>query len=147
MMLIEELWQDVKSFGGFPLSVALIIVFFLLGFKEFAVKLFLSVAVSLGLVILIRLFYFTPRPDGEKFSTPVERIYASSFPSMHSMRASSLATLLFLHFRNPLLGLLFGFLAVLVAIAKVVQKRHYPRDVIVGFLLGIFIALLVNNML
>ncbi len=137
-----EFWQDLKALAGVPLFVAVIVLFYVVGKPVFAFQLFIGLALAYALTFGIRTFYFRLRPDKEKYSTYFGRINASSFPSMHAMRASVLATLLILFFNNSLLTVLFIIGALGVGYARVAQKRHYTSDVIVGLVLGVLIALL-----
>ncbi|ONI85840.1 hypothetical protein ALI144C_12035 [Actinosynnema sp. ALI-1.44] len=62
-----------------------------------------------------------------------------SFPSNHATIAGAAAVGLILVHR--VLGVVAVVLAVLVAVARVVEGVHYPHDVLVGLLLGAGVAL------
>lgn len=61
-----------------------------------------------------------------------------SFPSGHSLSSFVGATTIFMF--NRKLGAFAYVLAVLIAISRVLLTVHYPTDVIVGAILGIFIG-------
>ncbi len=68
-----------------------------------------------------------------------------SFPSGHSARMSALGgAVLFFHLP---LGLLLLALSVLVATARVAIGIHFAGDVLVGWLIGMLIALLVGGVM
>ncbi len=140
MSMFHELMQDVRGLSGLPLVLVLVIVAFFVGEIVLSAQLFFTLVVSYALTILIRLVYFKHRPEKRKFTNVVGKVDASSFPSLHAMRASILATLFSLFFNNIFLSIMFFFLAVCVGYARVVQKRHYKIDVLAGFILGIFVA-------
>ncbi len=135
-----EALQDVKGLGGLPLFIVAILVAFVLGEFALSYQLAVGLVLAYALTAVIRALYFRQRPVRQKFQTWWQKIDASSFPSLHSMRASVLATLLALYFNNLLLSVLFIACAVVVASSRVLLKRHFVRDVVAGLLLGIVVA-------
>lgn len=61
-----------------------------------------------------------------------------SFPSGHTMAAFLLATLLYLTFDMPAVGVFTW--AMLVGCSRVVLGVHFPSDIVVGAVLGVAIA-------
>lgn len=57
-----------------------------------------------------------------------------SFPSQHASGAAAVAVLVAR--RHPRLGWLFWTLAILIGLSRIYLGRHYPTDVLTGFLLG-----------
>ncbi len=139
-MWTVELLQDFKTLGGFPLYCALILASFILGEFGLSSQLFIGLILAFSLTALIRIFYFKQRPVRQSFKTWQQKIDASSFPSLHSMRAAVLATVLAAFFDNRILAVLFFALAVAVASARVLQKRHHMSDVVAGLILGILVG-------
>ncbi len=137
---MEEVIQDTKGLAGLPLFCVLIVVSFLLGQIVLSAQLVVGLILAIGLTVLIRTFFFEQRPVKQKFNNYLTKIDASSFPSLHSIRAGVLATLLILHVQNLWLGMLFAFCALAVAAARVIQKRHFIHDVIAGLMFGVIIA-------
>jgi undecaprenyl-diphosphatase len=66
-----------------------------------------------------------------------------AFPSSHSAVAFALAISIWLHEKK--LGLFYLFLAFLVGVGRVLARVHYPLDIMVGAILGILVALLVER--
>ena len=141
-MMLQENLQDLKGLAGNPLIVVIALLALILGKLVLFWQLVVAVALAYILTIFVRLFFFRRRPDKQKYHSLIGRFDASSFPSLHAMRASVLATLLALYFNNSLLTVLFIICALGVGIARVVQKRHFVSDVLVGLVVGVLIAFL-----
>ncbi|MBS3168584.1 phosphatase PAP2 family protein [Candidatus Woesearchaeota archaeon] len=128
--------QDLSSFGSFVFFLFLIIVsvFF---------DLYLSLFLLIGLIIIllialfIRTFYFKSRPNHEAYRNFIEKIDASSFPSVHAARVLFLAILFSLYFNKILLTILFFLLAFGTCWSRIYLKKHDIYDVIGGIFLGI----------
>jgi undecaprenyl-diphosphatase len=65
----------------------------------------------------------------------------ASFPSDHASAAFGIAVAVLLI--DPLAGVLFALLAVLIAIGRVVVGEHYPGDVLAGAAIGTVAAIVV----
>lgn len=66
-----------------------------------------------------------------------------SFPSLHSTLIAALAFAVF--FKNKKFGYFCMFIALLIGLSRIVVGVHYPIDVFGGFMLGFFVALIVNE--
>ncbi len=139
-MFKDELWQDVKGLSGVPIFIVVIIVSFLIGMQKLAVQLLVGLILAYVVTTIVRLVYFKRRPDGQAYKNFIEKIDASSFPSLHAIRAAVLATILSLSFNNSWLTVLFALCAIGVAISRVMTKRHYAFDVVAGLVLGIAVG-------
>jgi membrane-associated phospholipid phosphatase len=142
-MTLEENIQDISSLGGLPFFLVMIA-----GAAFFDLKLaFLLIAglvCCYAAIALIRLVWFRNRPKPEKYTTFWGRIDASSFPSLHAMRAAFLSTLGadIAGYSAPAIALaLIATSAVMWA--RVRKKRHFASDVIFGALLGIILGAVV----
>ncbi len=100
----------------------------------------LVIATSLGMLI------DSPRPF---IADPtIERwipapLTEHSMPSGHTATAFGAATAL--AFGNPLVGAVAFILAILIAVGRVAAGVHYPTDVIAGAVLGILIAIAIDQ--
>jgi membrane-associated phospholipid phosphatase len=146
---IKKLTKDFNSritvFGRDEFYLFLSFLFLFLGFLELSLKLFISFFIAYILVSILRLVYFKERPIKYKVNTFLDRIEASSFPSMHVVRLSILLSLIYFEFSSNyyLLGL-FSILLLLVSISRIKLKRHYRIDVYAGILIGLVIAYTIN---
>lgn len=120
--------------------IIITIVSFLIGMQKLAVQLFIGLILAYVITTIVRLLYFKRRPDGEAYKNIIQKIDASSFPSLHAMRAAVLATILSLSFNNHLITVLFALCAIGVAVSRVMTKRHYTFDVVAGLIIGIAIG-------
>lgn len=139
----EELFfRDITSLGG--MFVYGIIILFLLTLDSFHLALQLIVALVMisVLTIIIRSLYFRPRPKQEAYSNFLEKIDASSFPSIHAARAWALA-LIIGKATSQMTFILLATLAVFVCFSRIALKKHHFSDVVVGSILGIAIAWIV----
>lgn len=104
--------------------------------RPLALQLILGEALGLSILIPLRYLFRRERPTTKRPSVlpiPWERY---SFPSSHAIRSQTCAWVLALNL-SP-----WGFVAVpmafLVAWSRVVLRRHYPSDIAVGSMIGIY---------
>jgi len=138
-MFKEEIIQDSKALGGLPIYLLTAFAFYLTDYKEAALILLIGLAVGWSLAAVIRLLFWRKRPDKEQYHGVLSKIDAGSFPSLHSMRAAMLATMLMMRFQSPLAYAVFGAAGLAVMTLRVTQKRHFTSDVIAGAVLGVLI--------
>lgn len=139
-MYKEEIWQDIKGLSGVPFFVVIIIIAFLLQEKTLACQLIIGLALAYAVTAVIRLAYFKRRPDKQGYHNFIEKIDASSFPSLHAMRAAVLATILSAFFESFWFTPLFALAAVAVAASRVMTKRHDVNDVLAGLIFGVIVG-------
>lgn len=93
-------------------------------------------AISFLLVSIVRKRLNVPRPYETWDITPLilKTTKGQSMPSRHVFSATiiSMAILRL----NLILGIFFLMLSLVIALCRVLGGVHYPRDVIVGFLIG-----------
>ena len=141
--LKKNIISDVSALGGLPIY-SLLILYFLIQDISIATKLIYSLIIILLIVYSIKLIYFKKRPDISKntFSSLLEKLESSSFPSLHAGRTAILFLAFF--YQSSLTMMLLGLsIFVLIIISRVLLKRHYISDVIVGSLLGLAIGYIV----
>ena len=134
MIKAESFIRDLSAFGGLIFFILLIIV---TSFFEhyLAQKLFWGFVLTYFIAVVIRLFYFKERPHSESYNNIIEKIDASSFPSLHTARIFFIMlTMVFYEFW---LIIVFLPVALLTSYARIHMKRHDWIDVIGGMLLGI----------
>lgn len=102
---------------------------------------FLCSLLGFLLVSWLRKSLNQPRPYE---AWPIEPLIAKdtvgqSFPSRHVFSASVIGTVALAN--QPILGGLILLVAAVLAVLRVLGGVHYPKDVVVGFVLGILLGL------
>lgn len=143
----NDCFRDLTSLGGGYILIVLIILMYLLNQIRLFKILLLGFILSYLMSFVIRLFYYKDRPNKEKYSNLLAKVDASSFPSVHSMRAIFLAIIFSQFFNNQYLSIFLILVALLVCYSRIYIKKHYLVDVIIGFILGIFLALVLNRLI
>lgn len=120
--------------------IILLILFVMKKTRKVAILGLIALVVELILVSgVIKPIVMRPRPF---FVNPVDLVVpaprGSSFPSGHA--ASSFAVVMTLYFNKIKYKPAYVTLAVIMAFSRLYVYVHYPSDVLVGTLLGIFIA-------
>lgn len=140
-MFKKEVKDDLKALGGLPIYLLTTFAFYLTDYKEAALVLLLGLIIGYALAIVLRLLFWRRRPDKESYHNLISKIDAGSFPSLHSMRVAMLATVIMMRFQSIVSYLIFGAAALSVLVLRVTERRHYPRDVIAGAILGVLIII------
>ena len=138
--IIDLFFRQITELGGFFFYFIILIACLIFNRIDLFTKLFLSLIIIIVLSIAIKWFYFKERPKKQKKTNLFERLDASSFPSIHSMRAFSLAFWFSIFFDNLLFIFYVSLIALIVAYSRIYLKKHYLID-IVG---GIFFAAVIN---
>lgn len=144
--MLKEIIQDVTGLGGVP--VFLITTILLLATENYSQfnQAIIGFVLSYIIVVSARLIFFKERPDKQKFANFLERIDASSFPSLHSTRAALMGTVLINFFNSIPLTILFILLILFVGLSRILLKRHYFDDVFAGILLGVILGFAVVSL-
>src|SRR5699024_10671091 len=97
----------------------------------------LAPAISFVFVSMIRHYIDAPRPYEVKEIDPIikKETKGNSFPSRHVFAAFVIATTLY--FISKHLAILLMIAVFLLAVLRVLGGVHFPRDVIVGAIIGI----------
>lgn len=129
--------QEITSLGSL-VFYSLLLLFFLaiqdiLMFKILLVGCLITFIVT----ILIRTFYFKDRPNKQNYKNLIERLDASSFPSLHAARAMFLALVFIFKFQHLYTSLFFLLIALLVMVSRAYLKKHDWVDISSGAFLGL----------
>lgn len=95
-------------------------------------------------VEIIRYFYYNPRPFLvlENINVLLNHEISSSFPSGHATFYFALAMGVYLY--NKKAGYIYFGLAGLIGFARIFVSVHWPLDIVVGAVLGVLVATIVN---
>ena len=140
----DDLFRDMTSLGS--LFAYLLISFFFLILKNY--YLFTRLAVGLvatyTITIIVRSFYFKDRPKKLSHRDYIERLDASSFPSLHAIRITFLSILLMVYFNDFFISLILGILIFIVVYSRIYLRKHDLKDVSAGIFLGIAIYFIIK---
>ncbi len=143
-ILIVNAIEDASGFGGL-VTFGLLILVMMGKSLSLAIEAIILLILIYLVVYTIRKFYFKERPNKMKFDNAIEKIDASSFPSMHSARIFSMCTFVFLNFNlNQYLTVVLSLIAIFTAMGRILKKKHDFVDISVGAIIGIVIAILVH---
>ena len=147
MIIIQKyktnFFRDISILGG-PFFYIILLIFLLILNHSLFKKLFLALILIYAFSLTLRYFFFKERPVKEIYTNLIEKLDASSFPSLHAGRATALS--LFAYFN--LTFNLFIFILILTLIilySRIYLKKHYFKDILAGILIGILSFYLTNH--
>lgn len=144
--VFDESITIISKLGSIQLYIVLILAMYFLGEIEFSLLLTYGLIGITLIAIPIRLFLFKERPKREKFSNLLEKIKASSFPSMHSARFSFIIFSAFIYVKSQEFTLFLISIYVIVCYQRIHKKRHDIYDIVGGLILSTCIALFLFNL-
>ena len=142
---LDSFFLTITTVGSTLFWLSLIGIFWLAKQKKISFLLLAAFLIDSMTLIGSKLLFNRLRP--QDFFSGVETLeyeIGPSFPSGHSERVFSGATILSAFYKN--LKPVFYGLALLVAISRIYVGVHFPLDVIYGSLNGIVIGYLVRNL-
>ena len=139
----DEVLRDVSALGGSLFTSLGVVLIFLIGKTSLFVELVAGLIAVYVLGIGARQLYFKERPKKLKHTNWAEKIYASSFPSIHSMRAWLYVMVFGLYFDNLLLWIVLICVGIIVAYSRMYLEKHDFVDVAVGSVIGIVVGIVV----
>jgi len=139
-------WLLITHLGSDLAYIATLVLYFWLGGPREARTLGLFFALSALLNAVLKDSFKEPRPFVQNPGIASEAAKGTAggyaFPSGHAMVTATLWILMALQKRSSLLWGVAIVLTVLVGLSRVILGVHYLPDVLVGFLLGVALALL-----
>ena len=130
-------FRDITTFGGAIFYTILVVSLFLFHQQKLAFILLAGFIITLFITVIIRLLYFRPRPVKQEFHNIIERIDASSFPSLHTSRAIFLAGIGISYSPSFLFSLFCMLSAALIIYSRIHLKKHDGIDVLGGIVVGL----------
>jgi len=134
----DEVISDLSGFGNPVVLIILLVLLF--GFSYNALTILVGMIAVEILSNGVKLFYFKERPVKKKHDNFPEKIYAASFPSIHTARSSFFFFSLYSLSIFPV-NVLALIAVVFVAISRLLLKKHFIMDVIVGLTIGYLVFL------
>jgi membrane-associated phospholipid phosphatase len=141
---IHELFRDLTALGSMLFTTLGVVILFVLGQIQLVKQLVIGLAGVYIVGIGIRHVYFKERPQQLAHSNWVEKIYASSFPSIHSMRIWLFVVVFSTLFQNGWVTVVLISVGTLVAYSRLYLKKHDLIDIAVGTIIGAGIGFLVH---
>ena len=127
----------ITLLGGTYFYGLLLILTLILSQPELFIRLLLGFALTLCITVVIRIFYFKPRPEPMKYHNFIQKINASAFPSWHASRSVFLTLLFYSFFPKGILLLILSFLTILFFYSRIYLKKHDWNDITGGVFVGI----------
>lgn len=128
----------------FLIGIALVYLWFVRREKNEVFRVLASVLVASVVALTIKELFEVPRPF---MIGPTEAMAGltqlSSFPSMHTAIAFSVATTV--SFRGRRFGILLFLVAGLIAFGRILANVHYPVDIFFGIIIGVTISHFIEN--
>ncbi len=136
----DMFFHQLTELGSLVIMMIIIIILYFFE-KTLAIKLFIGIILITIIATIIKALFYRPRPKKQKYKTLVERLDASSFPSIHSARITFVTMWIALVIANPILKVILIITGLLVAYSRIYLKKHHLSDVIAGIILGIIVCL------
>ncbi|MGB1205138.1 MAG: phosphatase PAP2 family protein [Chitinophagales bacterium] len=135
-----EYIRDFTSLGN-PF-ILLSIAFFLTGLNKAFAMIVLGFIINEIICSGIKYFFPKKRPNQQTYDSAAEKIDAGSFPSIHASRLSFVGLSLIAltsYFPHKILLLV---LILVVGYSRIYLLKHYPIDVLAGYVFGALLFLL-----
>lgn len=139
----KDLVRDISALGSLFSYLLLMMLFLIPKRYDVFIRLLAGAILIYTVTILIRSFYFKERPNKYPYKSYIEKLDASSFPSLHSARIAFLSMVFIKHFNNVFLTVLIIILAIGVVYSRIELKKHDLKDVLGGVVVGFVIYLII----
>ena len=134
---LEEWARDITALAS-PLILLFVPFIFLQASPTFY-TLLLALLVNEVVGSVIKVLFPKKRPNGQTYTTLLEKIDAGSFPSLHASRITLVYLTLFSNTENNTLKTAFLVVIFLVTLSRIKLKKHFISDIIGGFVLGVLL--------
>ena len=133
--------SDVSSLGALPTYGFVLLAILAAGNVSVFVRLLAAFCIGLLVAFAIRVVFPKPRPGASlaalKATAGYVRLDASSFPSVHALRASTLSFFFYEAYPSKVSFAVAVLAVVAVSYSRIYLKKHYFIDVLAGAALGI----------
>ena len=138
--IIRIFFSQITELASFSIITALIIIIYFFD-KTLSIKLCIGTIIITLIAMIIKALFFKARLKKQKTRTLIERIDASSFPSIHSARITFLTFSIVAYSTSLILNIFLIILGILIAYSRIYLKKHYLSDVIAGIILGVIVSI------
>jgi membrane-associated phospholipid phosphatase len=143
-LLKKDFNSELSAFGGVFVYCLIGLAFLLLARWEIFIELAIGFIAALVVMFGIRTFYFKERPQKIKHNSYLSKINASSFPSIHALRSTILATILAIYFNKWQLILPLALIPVFACYSRLAIKKHDSIDITFGVVIGVVVGWLIT---
>ena len=141
--LFDNFFSSVTLFGTPAFYIAVVLLLIKINLSS-AAKLIIALVAAEAVCGLIKFAYPKQRPIPRRNKRFFERYDASSFPSIHTARITTLAVMVDSFYNDALLLFASTAIVIFVGYSRIYLKHHYFKDVAGGFIIGAIISLVVN---
>lgn len=146
---LDALFESITIFGEELFMVPLLAIIYWSVDKKFGEVLAYTVFTSLLLNNTLKELFSFPRPIGQEGIRTLrpETATGKSFPSGHSQNGAATGGAIAIHLKRRWVSVLIGLLLFLIGFSRIYLGVHYPKDAVVGILLGLLTAYLCAGLL
>ncbi|SFN54874.1 phosphatase PAP2 family protein [Proteiniclasticum ruminis] len=146
---LDAFFEGITIFGEELFMVPLLAIIYWTINKKFGETLAYTVFTSLLLNNTLKEMFSFERPIGEEGIRTLrpETATGKSFPSGHSQNGAATGGAFMIEFKKKWLTFLLGVLIFLIGLSRIYLGVHYPKDAVVGILLGLLTAFLCARLL
>lgn len=146
---LDAFFEGITIFGEELFMVPLLAIIYWAVNKKFGETLAYTVFTSLLLNNTLKEIFSFKRPIGEEGIRTLrpETATGKSFPSGHSQNGAATGTAIAHQLKKKWISLTLGTLIFLIGLSRIYLGVHYPKDAVVGILLGLLTALLCAKLL
>jgi membrane-associated phospholipid phosphatase len=135
--LTDRAMWHISALGSAIFMILLILFYFFLGKSRLSFALLIGLLIVFAVTVPIKLLHYKERPKRRSFSNWIEKIDASSFPSIHANRASLIFVIMSFYFWSIPMAMFLFAISILVSYSRIYLSQHYTKDVIFGYVFGL----------
>ena len=135
----DDFFRDITSFASLWWYLFISLVFLVIKNYDIFLRLFIGLLLIYFIVVIVRTLYFKHRPTKYSYDSYIEKLDASSFPSLHSSRAVFMSMVLMKFFNSTAISALLAVFVVLIVYSRIYLKKHDLMDVLAGIVVGVVV--------